>query len=236
MKKNEQKNLLDVVLGNLQDDGLDNTLEQIVIDAFSDIIQCIKNDHVKRFVSSILFRTYLYKSVAGSAFWESPSSFIPGDHPPDEYDNDGMVIHTRRVAKFAMAMGSSIGLPDDEMDALLAAALLHDITKAVYCDEELNVTHDPLHLYTIDSFISFMRTDDTRKSHDAKSNTLDIPYEQIINIIRLIHCSHGVWSPIPETLPMNELEKVLAMANYTAENLHVLVPDLFADYQVSTDE
>lgn len=236
MKKNEPKNLLDVVLVSLQEDNLDNTLEQIVLDAFSDIIQHIKSDHVKRFVNSIFYRTFIYKSVAGSAFWESPSSLNPGEHPPDEYDNDGLLIHTRRVAKIAMCMGSAVGISDDEMDTLLAAALLHDITKAVYCDEELNVTHDPLHIYTIDSFISFMRTDDTRNSHDAKSNTLDISFDQIINIIRLIHCSHGIWSPITETLPSSELEKILAMANYTAEHLHVLMPDLFRKYEVDTDE
>jgi hypothetical protein len=76
-----------------------------------------------------------------------------------------------------------------------------------------------------------MRTDDIRKAHDAVNHTLNVSYEKIASILRIIHTSHGVWSPIPETTPLTELEKILAMANYTAENLHVLMPDLFRQFE-----
>lgn len=229
--KKPEKNLLDVVVSSLQEDSVDNALEQIVMDAFSDILQMIKDDDLSKFVSSIFYRVFIYKSPAGSAFWESPASLDPQAHPPDEYDNDGLLIHTRRTAKIAICMGSAVSLSDEDMDILIAAALLHDVTKAIYCNEDFDVTHDPLHLYTIDSFINFMRTDDVRKANDAASHTLNVPYEKISAIIRLIHTSHGVWSPISETLPQTELEKILAMANYTAENLHVLMPDLFRQFE-----
>lgn len=235
VKKND-KNLLDLVVSSIQEDTLDNSLEQIVVDAFSDILPLIKDEELKKFISSIFYRIFLYKSMAGSAFWESPASLNEGEHPPDEYENDGLLIHTRRVAKIAMCMGSAVSLSDDDMDTLLAAALLHDVTKAVYCDEELNLTHDPLHIYTIDSFIHFMRSDDVKKSNDNKNHTLNVAPEKISNIIRLIHCSHGVWSPILETLPQTELEKILAMANYTAEHLHILLPDLFMIFEKKIEQ
>jgi HD domain len=235
--KKVNRDLLDTVVSSLQEEAFDIALEQIVMDAFSDILSMIKDDELKKFISSIFYRVFTYKSMGGSAFWESPSSLDPSDHPPDEYENDGLLIHTRRTAKLAMCMGSAVSLPDDDMDILITAALLHDVTKAIYCNEEFEVTHDPLHIYTIDSFLHFMKSDDVKRASDSVSHTLNVPYEKLSKIVRMIHTSHGVWSPILETVPQTELERILAMANYVAENMHVLMPDLFRSFELKeTDE
>ena len=54
VKKND-KNLLDLVVSSIQEDTLDNSLEQIVVDAFSDILPLIKDEELKKFISSIFY-------------------------------------------------------------------------------------------------------------------------------------------------------------------------------------
>lgn len=227
MASKKEKTLLDTVLDSVKTQEEEASLQDVVLEPFESLIDVINDKGVKSLVRSVLFRLYKYRAPASSAFWESPAAMQEGRHPPDEYDKDGLVLHTKRVAKTALCMAAAAGIQPKELDILIAAALLHDITKAVYANEEMEVSHDSYHMYTIDSLIEFMRTDDQDNAKSFQDNSLDIEFEDLIKVLRLVRCSHGVLSPIPETLPVTESERILAMADYVASNFHLILPEVF---------
>lgn len=227
MTSKKEKSLLDTVVTTLEEEGAEKSQETEVLDPLSDLLALIHDSGIRALVESVFYRVHKYRSQGGSAFWDSPAALTPGQHPPDEYESDGMLIHTRRVTKIAVCMACSVGYPQPELDILIAAALMHDVTKAIFATENLSISHDSLHAYTIDSFMEFMRSDDHEHGRDTLSHTLNVDFESMLKILRVIHCSHGILSTIQETFPVAESEKILAMADYLAGNLHVVFPELF---------
>lgn len=184
---------------------------------FEDEIEMINDPKVKSFVRSVM--------KMAEPFWLSPASMIEGAHPPDEYGPEGLILHTKRMVRTAILLMLTINLATEEIDYVIAAALLHDITKAVWTDDVENiVTHDSMHPYTVDMMVKACRQhDEMNNINPPEDNTLEIDKISLDYILRLIRHSHGVFSPIPETYPKDDVENLLATADLIAANLHGII-------------
>lgn len=198
-----------------------NTTEIYDLDNFTlldllDEIDIIVDPAIKSFVRSIL--------IKADAFWYAASTIVETAHPPDEYGEGGLVLHTKRVVRTAIMIANTFDCQPTEFDILVAAALLHDVTKPVWRDDEKKtILHDIMHPYTVDSFVEWALQEDQSKTDADINTTLNITEEVLHQILRLIRCSHGVWSPIPETLPVTQLERALHIADLIASNIHHIV-------------
>jgi hypothetical protein len=217
--KEPPKSLSEAVLNKAQEiEKQDGPLMDLI-----DEIDTINDATIRSFVKSVLHR--------GDAFWYSPSSYIPGHHPPDEMENGGLVLHTKRVVRCALLLTNTFECSPTEQDCLVAAALLHDATKAIWRgDQQEEIFHDQLHAYTVDTFIQWCKQEDAKNTDASKPNTIDIHDDVLAVILRLIRCSHGEWSAIPETFPITPLEKALHTADFISTNLHLIADGMDSDY------
>jgi hypothetical protein len=212
VKMTVNKSITDKLLEISEDLSIDN---HILSDLLEEI-DVINDPKIKSFVRSILSKA--------ESFWIAQSSIIPNNHPPDEYDVGGLVLHTKRVVRAVLILSSTVECSLIESDCLVAAALLHDVTRTVWKDDNKDeVIHDIMHPYTVDNFIDWCRLQDQHKNESSYNNSLEISDEAISRIARLIRCSHGMWSPIPETLPVTILEQTLHIADLIASSLHIIV-------------
>lgn len=186
-------------------------------DVFQAEIDCISDSRIRSFVRAILNTV--------DAFWYSPSSFSEGIHPPDELGPEGLVLHTKRTFRAVAFIVASLQLSPAELDCILAATLLHDVTKAYWIDEEQKIIgHDPMHPYTVDALVKMKILEDQDKNvNPPNPNTLEIEPNDLDFILKLIRFSHGMFSIIPETVPSNELENIVHTADMFATHLHVII-------------
>lgn len=187
----------------------DKTLEPLLAE-----INRINDQGIRLFVRTILLRAPL-------PFWRGPSSYSGKYHPPDEHGYQGTILHTKRTVRIMRLIAKAHDFSQHTTDILLAAALLHDITKGVEWTPG-TVSYDPMHPYTVDNFVDWVQEEDQEATANT-SSTLFIEGEEIQQILRLIRCHMGMWSPIPETVPLSEAEWALHMADYLASNLHIIV-------------
>src|SRR5947207_1860022 len=109
-------------------------------------IGLIQDQNVRSFVRSVLLK-------ADPTFWTVPSTFSDKDfNPPDEKKPQGNVIHTQRVVRAAELLCEAQERPPHEVDLVLAASILHDITKCTFSPDG-EVLYDPLHPYTVDAIV-----------------------------------------------------------------------------------
>jgi hypothetical protein len=188
--------------------------EDRVLDYLLPEINLIVDAGTRSLVRAVLLRCEL--------FWEIPASASPSQHPPDEQDEGGNALHTARVARIAAALADSYGLESIERDGVIAAALLHDVTKGIDV-EGGGVQFDPFHPYTVGPMI-FVLQDEERQSDKptAGSSTLRIDPEMLEQIMRLVRCHLGLASPIPETIPAHPLEWLVHQADYLACRMHLI--------------
>ncbi|RLI62847.1 MAG: hypothetical protein DRO67_06770 [Candidatus Asgardarchaeum californiense] len=92
------------------------------IDLFKDELSLIGTPVIKEFIISCLEKAPDY------VFYDCPSSSSGKYHPLDELAGDGTVLHTKKV--FAVAYDLTRALDcEHHRDEVLAACILHDITK-----------------------------------------------------------------------------------------------------------
>lgn len=204
---------------------LDDILEQSVVSSMLaeedqllapllDEIGLIVSEPIRLFVRSVLLRA--------DSFWKIPSSFSGKYHPPDEHNEGGNVLHTKRTVRTAKIICESHSLPQEEVDVVIAACLLHDITKGKLC-EDGSFSYDPMHPYTVGKFVKFCQEDDKKYASDMNSSTLFLSEEDVQTILRLVRCHLGPWSPVPETLPITYLDQIVHIADNVASKLHIIV-------------
>jgi hypothetical protein len=182
-------------------------------------IELISDPNIKKFVR------YLLKHAPG--FWKAPASKEIGEHPPDEELEGGLVIHTKRVVRVAMLLSMTVESESQtEFDCFVAAALLHDISRFVLEENTKEFIYDPMHPYTVDRYVEWARRESLSKLDSNEDNAIDIDTDALELILRLIRCSHGIWSPIPETVPISALERALHEADLIASNLHGIIDGL----------
>ena len=179
-----------------------------------DEIDLIQDPGIASFVRAMLLRA--------DVFWKIPSSFSGHHHPPDEHGEGGNVLHTKRVVRIVKYLAEAQERDQFETDQLIAAAILHDLTKGVVWGEG-NVGYDPLHPITVDRFYQMVRNENRSGGDDQASTTLDIEDEVVYSILRMVRCSHGRWGAIPEVMPITLFESTLHWADYLSANLHYII-------------
>ena len=177
----------------------------------------IDDEGIKSFVRSLLLKA--------STFWEIPSSFSGRYHPPDEHGPGGNVLHTKRVVRVAEVISDSYALSIEERDLIIAACLLHDITKGIPSEEVGMFQYDPMHPYTVNKFVSDCIRYDKEYANDSHSSTLFISEENVQSILRLVRCHLGPWSPVPETYPITYMDYIVHLADNIASKVHVIIED-----------
>ena len=177
----------------------------------------IDDEGIKSFVRSLLLKA--------STFWEIPSSFSGRYHPPDEHGPGGNVLHTKRVVRVAEVISDSYALSIEERDLIIAACLLHDITKGIPSEEVGMFQYDPMHPYTVNKFVSDCIRHDKEYANDSHSSTLFISEENVQSILRLVRCHLGPWSPVPETYPITYMDYIVHLADNIASKVHVIIED-----------
>lgn len=211
-KGNKNKILDDILEQSVVSSMLED--EDQLLNPLIEEINMISSEPIRSFVRSVLLRA--------DSFWKIPSSFSGKYHPPDEHNEGGNVLHTKRVVRTAKIMCESHSLPQEEVDVVIAACLLHDITKG-RLGEDGSFVYDPMHPYTVGGFVKFCQEDDKKYASDLNSSTLFLNEEDVQTILRLIRCHLGPWSPVPETLPITYLDQIVHLADNVASKLHIIV-------------
>lgn len=173
-------------------------------------IELIKNQSIQYFVRSLLVKAH--------EFWFAPADNQEG-HPSDEYETGGMVLHTQRVVRTAALLADAYGLEEHERDLVIAAAILHDLTKALILREDEDMFYDPMHPYTVDAFLRSVSSEDKMFGDESKSSTMYLKEETIAQIMRLVRCHLGLYSPVPETIPITTTDMVVHLADLIAINV-----------------
>lgn len=178
-------------------------------------IDMIKDENIKSFVRSILYRC--------DDFWTIPSSFSGKYHPADEHGEGGNILHTKRVVRAAKVLSDSYSLSDEDRDIVYAACLLHDLTKGQRFPNSDNCRYDPMHPYTVGPLIKKFQEEDKKYATENQSSTLFLSEEAVQSILRLVRCHLGPWSPVPETAPITYLDMIVHMADNLASKLDYVV-------------
>lgn len=213
-KNNKNANILDEILSddkkvfNLKD-------EDIILEPLLEEINLILDQNIRSFVRSILYRS--------GDFWQMPASCSGKHHPPDERGVGGNVLHTKRVVRTACLISESYSLPQDEKDLVIAASLLHDITKAIKDESTGKFKYDPMHPYTVGMFVKRCQEEDKNYASESQSSTLFLSEDSVQSILRLVRCHLGPWSPVPETTPITYLDMIVHLADNVASKMHIII-------------
>lgn len=214
MPKSSNTNILDQILSDDKVSVISKD-EDKVLSPLLEEINLIFDPNIKSFVRSILFRA--------DDFWLMPASCSGKHHPPDERSAGGNVLHTKRVVRMAVAISESHSLPQDEKDLVIAASLLHDITKATRDNDTVNFKYDPMHPYTVGLFVKKCQEEDKNFASESQSSTLFLSEDAVQSILRLVRCHLGPWSPVPETTPITYLDMIVHLADNLASKVHIMI-------------
>ncbi len=210
------KNFLDEILKEDKKSVFET--ENDVLNQLIDEINLITDDAIVSFVRSVLLKAEI--------FWDIPSSFSGKYHPADEHGHGGNVLHTKRVVRVACILADSYSLSDDERNIIIAACLLHDVTKGIPDFNDPSSFHyDPMHPYTVAKFVQNCQMYDKEYGNDSQSTSLFIAEESIQAILRLVRCHLGPWSPVPETYPITYLDYIVHIADNIASKIHTVIED-----------
>lgn len=209
----DKKNILNKILESSSSKFSDKDIEDSILEPLMVEIDLIRDPSISSFVRSMLLKS--------ETFWDMPGSFASVYHPPDEDNAFGNVLHTKRVVRVALIMCSNLSFSNIETDIVIAACLLHDLTKG-FLNSEGKIDYDEFHAFTIDRFYEVSKRQDMLVS-ETQSSVLHLEDEIVAKILRLIHCHDGRDSKLPETLPSTEEELIVANANAIASRLHWIV-------------
>lgn len=176
-------------------------------------INLIQNEDIRMFCRSMLLK-------AGDAFWIAPFAAEGDDLPPDELREGGNILHVKRVVRTVTYLSYAYNLDIPETDYVIAAALLHTITKIVDVDPLGNFVFDVFHPYTVGPFAMACIDTDDKHSKAGESTSLWIDEDDLAIILRIIRCQKGVWSIVPETQPLDAVEQILHHADYLMSQMH----------------
>lgn len=208
------KNVLDEILSDKSKATFKNE-EDIMLAPILKEIEYIFDENIKSFVRSILLRS--------KSFWLIPSSFSGKYHPIDEHNEGGNVLHTQRVVRAAKLMCESYSLAKEDTDIVLAACLLHDVTKGIMIDGEDSFHYDPMHPYTVGKLVKICQEDDIKYASESQSSTIFLSEDIVQSILRLVRCHLGPWSPVPETMPITYMDMIVHMADNIASKVHFII-------------
>lgn len=106
-------------------------MSEEIIGLVEEELKQIKNPLIQEFVAYTLMKAPAYLT-------QVPSSSTGKYHPPQSrLEPYGLINHLRSTVSFGVRIGRAYGFENDDMDAIIAACLLHDILK--YSDFEKGV-------------------------------------------------------------------------------------------------
>ena len=120
-------------------------------------------------------------------------------------------------------MCDSYSLPQEDIDIVIAAMLLHDLTKGMKDATTDTYKYDPMHPYTVGLFVRKCQEDDKNYASEVQSSTLFLSEDVVQSILRLVRCHLGPWSPVPETTPITFMDMIVHMADNISSKLHHIV-------------
>ena len=208
----DKKNILDKLLDN-SGYVVDWEIENSVLESLMDEIDLIRDPNIVSFVRSMLLKA--------EAFWTAPSAFTETTNPPDEHELGGEVLHTKRVVRTAIAISDTYRLSQFETDIVIAACLLHEITRSGV-DDKGRYFENPKYPYLIDDAFRQAKAMDLINS-ESQSSVHNLTEEVALQILRMVRCHLGTNSPIPETQPQSLEEIVVCLAVKLASNLHWII-------------
>lgn len=217
MKKNKETlsdKMLDQFLSETNNQTPQFEKENQILEPLLEEIDLIRNEGIRNFTRSVLMKAEI--------FWISPSVNNKEAHPPDEYSVGGNVLHTKRVVRICHLLAQAHMIEQSEYNLLIAAALLHDVTKFIE-DEDGSFMYDYFHPYTVDKFVHDVKQTDELRGSENESTALYIQEAEVSKILRIIRCHLGIWGAIPETFPVDDLEMILHLADLIASKLHWVV-------------
>lgn len=209
-----KKSILDDII--VQDKSETASKEDEVLFELLNEINLIADESIRSFVRSVLFKSDL--------FWITPSSHELRDLSPDEIGPGGNVLHTRRMVRVALEMCRSYSVTEEEKDCVLAACLLHGVTK-FFEDTSGEIMYNNMYPYTAGQFVISCIERDKEVGNDAFSSTLFIGEDSVQTILRLIRCHLGPWSPVPETLPITYLDYIVHISHNISEKIYSIIKD-----------
>lgn len=205
----------DNILDELLNDENPKESNEHIIAPLIDEVNLIQDYGARLFVRSLLFK-------APKAFWIGAASASGKWHPPDERGEGGNVLHTKRVVRIVRFLAEAQDRSQYQTDILTAAAILHDLLKNIeWADGTLH--NDRMHPYTVDAFVDWARGEDKKYSSEVSDSTLYIEETMMHEILRLVRCHMGMWSPIPETIPITQMDWTLHIADMIGAKLHDII-------------
>lgn len=210
-----KKTLLDDILVENKKDFV--LQENEILEPLLEEIELIEDESIKSFVRSVLLKSEL--------FWVVPASFSEKYHPYDEHGPGGNLLHTKRTVRVASTISDSYSLTQDEKDIVLAACLIHDVTKGIPTENDESFHYDPMHPYTVGPFVISCQQYDKEYGNDGLSSSLFVSEDALQTILRLVRCHLGPWSPVPETYPITYLDYIVHISDSIASKLHSFIED-----------
>lgn len=219
--------LLDALLSNSVDEAHPEfEKENQVLAPLLNEINLIKDQGVRSLVRAVLFKT--------SKFWDMPGG--KEHHPPDERGPGGNIIHTQRVVRICNILIDSFSAIEVERDVLIAAAILHDVTKYVDWAGNGEFKYDRMHPYTVTLLVEDIRKEEEKYSSlSPRSFVRDCDPDIVETILQIVRRHLGPWSPVPETYPYSMADWALHLSDHIASKLHEITDSEIQEWRWNCD-
>lgn len=187
----------------------------------------IRRSSIKHFVKTVLVNL-------DSDWWSYPVSV--GDDGflkclPDEYEEGGLVLHTKRLVRACAILSDSLNIGKSDRDILYGAAFLHGIARIRHeYDEDLDeylLFEEPMYSYLVDETILDIidqgQGRPNRKAKMLQEARVKMDKDAYKKMLKLTRCQQGYAALIPETKPSNSLEHVMAASENVVNQLRAVV-------------
>jgi hypothetical protein len=196
--------LLEIILAD-EDETFDSGP---LFSLIEDEIALVNSNKMKEFIKAVIGRS--------SILWFMPVAPDDKDDlqnlwPKDCYKPGGELLNIRRIVRTCDVLAESHQIETIDRDILLAAAFIHSITK-YYSDEDGDAHYDPMHPYTVDTYLGALREEEQTTATEGMPHTIHVNDDTVLQILRIVRCQRGPWSTIPETVPSTLLEILLHTA------------------------
>jgi len=180
-----------------------------LLSVFEIELRYVKDEHFRGYLRGLLNK---FESVIKAA----PAS-VHGHHPEDERGPGGLIKHCKRVAWFCMHMVREHKLDDVFSDAMIGAAIFHDIGRVIPYKRDGEDVADYHKKRHGPASMRFILEQPWPKTASATTRT-----REMLELIKT-HMSH--WDPdAPQ--PSNSIEMLFATADYFAARSNLNVPFL----------
>ena len=177
---------------------------------FANEIGDIKDNDLRTLATEVI-------ANADDYFFTVPASSSGKYHPQFDLGDGGLVRHTRCVAYMAVCMAESLDMDSYDKDALIVAALAHDIKKQGDGTSSHTVWEHPA-----------LASDYIKSIHNQIGS--NVPVIVVHKIADAVHRHMGKWGNKPDftrgnaplPMPETEFEKVLQAADYIASRKEIL--------------